>query len=179
MFLPATTIIADYLEGNLFKSLVISTVLVFSSITTTFAYSQSGTFPKGPDAVLTPGALCDHADSLRYPEKIAYCERDVSSNLKKEIFVRYDQIGYRTQEMKRMAFKIDHFIPLCMGGGNDEKNLWPQHESIYQITDPLEPLLCEKMAEGRLSQKKAIEYIIEAKNNLDQVGRIMKEVQKL
>ncbi|WP_413287759.1 hypothetical protein [Bdellovibrio sp. HCB337] len=162
----------------MFKSLSLAIVLSFVSIST-FAYSNSGNFPKGPDSALTPGALCEHPDSYRYPEKIAYCERDVSSDLKKEIFVNYDQLGYRTREMNRMAFKIDHYIPLCMGGSNSVKNLWPQHESVYQITDPLEPLLCEKMADGRISQKKAVEYIVEAKNNLDEVKRIIREVNQL
>lgn len=172
---------ADYLEGNLFKSLVFATVLsLFSIISITpFAYSDSGRFPKNPDEVLTPGELCNRPDSYRYPEKVAYCERDVSTNLKKEIFVNYDQIGYRTREMNRMAFKIDHLIPLCMGGSNSERNLWPQHESVYQITDPLEPLLCEKMASGRLSQKRAVEYILHAKNRLDEVHAIIKEIDKL
>jgi hypothetical protein len=170
---------ADYLEGNLFKSsLATAIVLSFVSIST-FAYSSTGNFPKGPDATLTPGALCEHPTEYRYPEKINYCERDVSSDLKKAIFVQYDQLGYRTRDLNRMAFKIDHYIPLCMGGANSQKNLWPQHESVYAITDPLEPLLCEKMANGRLLQKKAVEYIIYAKNHLDEVPRIMHEVQGL
>ncbi|MEK2645583.1 hypothetical protein [Bdellovibrio sp. BCCA] len=129
-------------------------------------------FPKGPDAALTPGVLCSHPDSYRYPEKIKYCERDVSSSTKAGIFQKYDQIGYRTRSMKRQAFKIDHYIPLCMGGANDVKNLWPQHESVYQITDQLEALLCEKMAAGRLLQKDAIQLIMEAKNHLDEVPEI-------
>lgn len=152
--------------------------LSFFSITT-FAYSSEGNFPKGPDATLTPGALCDHPDSYRYPEKVPYCERNVSSDLKKSLFVKYDQLGFRTGQMKRLDFKIDHYIPLCMGGSNDEKNLWPQHKSIYAITDPLEPILCQKMADGRLSQKKAVEYITYGKNHLDEVRRILAEVNRL
>ncbi|MNT67943.1 hypothetical protein D3C72_2061270 [compost metagenome] len=81
--------------------------------------------------------------------------------------------------MNRMDFKIDHYIPLCMGGANDVENLWPQHKSIYAITDPLEPLLCEKMADGRLLQKDAINYIKAAKANLDQVPAIIRQVQGL
>lgn len=156
-------------------------VLVFLSFLSinTFAYSASGQFPKGPDATLTPGALCEHPDSYRYPEKIAYCVRNVSSDLKRSLFVKYDQLGYRTTQMNRMDFKIDHYIPLCMGGANDEKNLWPQHKSIYAITDPLEPVLCQKMADGRLSQAKAVEYIKEAKNHLDEVPAILAEVNRL
>lgn len=155
-------------------ALALVSLVSFSS----FAGSD-GNFPKGPDANLTPGAVCTHPTEHRYPENIDYCERDVDSMTKKAIFVQYDQLGFRTRSMNRMDFKIDHFIPLCMGGANDVENLWPQHKSIYNVTDPLEPLLCEKMAQGRLLQKDAINYIKTAKTHLDQVPAIMREVNGL
>lgn len=145
-----------------------------------FSVSQaSDKFPTGPDANLTPGALCNRPSAYRYPEKIKYCERNVSPSQKKDIFAKYDQLGYRTRSMNRQAFKIDHYIPLCAGGSNDESNLWPQHESVYQITDSLEQLVCEKMAQGHLKQRDAVAYIREAKNNLDEVPKIFAEVQSL
>lgn len=168
---------ADYLEGNLFKLYVAIVLSVFSL--NAFSYQDNSQFPSGPDATLTPGKLCDKPDARRYPEQIAYCNRNVDSQLKRELFVKYDQLGYRTRQMNRMDFKIDHYIPLCMGGSNDETNLWPQHKSIYAITDPLEPLLCEKMQEGRLLQKKAVEYIQYAKAHLGEVPRIISEVNRL
>ena len=79
--------------------------------------------------------------------------------------------------MDRMKFKIDHFIPLCMGGSNDKSNLWPQHESVYKITDPLEPAMCNKMAEGKLLQAEAIDLIKYAKQHLDEVPRILREIE--
>ncbi|HEY8271615.1 MAG TPA: hypothetical protein VIG33_12060 [Pseudobdellovibrionaceae bacterium] len=161
----------------MFKLYVAIVASVFSL--NAFAFSPSGNFPKGPDAVLTPGEVCDHPDAHRYPEGIAYCNRNVSSDLKRAIFVNYDQLGFRTTQMQRMDFKIDHYIPLCMGGGNDIKNLWPQHKSIYAVTDPLEPLLCDKMAAGVLTQKKAIEYITYGKNHLDEIPHIISEVNNL
>lgn len=177
MFLPATNVTADYLEGNLFK-LYVAIALSFFCVNS-FAYSENGVYPKGPEEVLTPGELCNSPDAYRYPEKVAYCNRDVSPELKKTIFVKYDQMGYRTRELNRMDFKIDHYIPLCMGGSNSDKNLWPQHKKIYEVTDPLEPVLCDKMAAGRLLQKKAIEYIVRAKHNLKEVSKIMAEVHAL
>ncbi len=136
-------------------------------------------FPKGPDATLTPGALCAHPDQYRYPEKIKYCERDVSTGEKAAIFQKYDQLGYRTRSMKRQAFKIDHYIPLCAGGSNESRNLWPQHQSVYEITDKLEALICEKMAAGRLRQKDAVALIMQAKNNLDEVPEIHDHLNSL
>lgn len=136
-------------------------------------------FPKGPDANLTPGALCTRPTAHRYPEGINYCERNVDSSTKKDIFIQYDQIGFRTRSMNRMDFKIDHYIPLCMGGANDETNLWPQHKSIYAITDPLEPVLCDKMAQGKLLQKDAVRMIKFGKANLDQVPALLKQALAL
>ncbi len=163
------------------KNIVLSLSLVFSltSFSVSVHAEAQGQFPKGPEEVLTPGDLCDHPDAYRYPERIAYCERDVSRDLKSRVFEKYDQLGYRTRSMKRQAFKIDHYIPLCAGGSNDIENLWPQHQSIYVITDELEALVCEKMKEGRLKQKDAVDYIIRAKNHLDEAPAIIREVESL
>lgn len=121
-------------------------------------------FPTHPDPIMTPGSVCNDADENRYPEGIAYCERDVETRTKREIIRRYDaKLGFHIQSMNRNHFKIDHLIPLCAGGSNEVSNLWPQHRSIYELTDPLEPLLCEKMARGRIRQKDAITFIIQAK----------------
>ena len=140
----------------------------------------SAQYPKGPDQAITPGAICNAPDSYRYPEKIAYCTRNVSSELKNEIIDQYDSsLGYHIRELNRAQFKIDHYIPLCMGGSNDRTNLWPQHESVYTITDPLEQLSCDKMAAGKLTQKDAIEHIRRAKNNLDQAPEIIREIEAL
>src|SRR5690606_28325058 len=110
-------------------------------------------------------SLCEHPDAYRYPEKIKYCNRDVSGGEKAEIFREYDKIGFRTRSIDRQKFKIDHYIPLCAGGSNEPSNLWPQHVSVYTITDRLEEMICSKMAEGRLKQKDAVDIIREAKNN--------------
>lgn len=137
-------------------------------------------FPISPDVRLTPGSLCGKADTHRYPEGIAYCERDVNTNLKKVVIKTYDsQLGYSVGEMNRQDFKIDHFIPLCAGGSNEKRNLWPQHKSVYQVTDPLEPLLCEKMAQGLLRQAEAIKLIREAKLDLSKVDETLEYLESL
>ncbi|WP_413581475.1 hypothetical protein [Bdellovibrio sp. HCB288] len=137
-------------------------------------------YPVGPDQNLTPGALCNRPTEHRYPEQINYCERNVDTQTKKGRFAAYDQqLGFHTRQMNRQDFKIDHYIPLCMGGSNDIKNLWPQYKEVYEITDPLEGLLCEKMAQGKLLQKDAIQIIMRAKNNLSEVPAIFARVQDL
>lgn len=157
------------------SSLVLA-LCVLTSFSSAFA---TPAFPTSPGP-MTPGELCDHADSRRYPEGIAYCARDVSSDLKNAIIAQYDRTyGFRIGSMPRSQFKIDHYIPLCAGGSNNAKNLWPQHQSVYNITDPLEPMICEKMSAGRLSQKDAVAIIIQAKNNLNLVPEIMRKLRSL
>ncbi len=137
-------------------------------------------FPVGPNQKLTPGKLCDKPTAHRYPEQIAYCERDVSYETKEILIKNYDQkLGFQIESMDRAEFKIDHFIPLCAGGSNDTVNLWPQHKSVYEITDPVEPLICEKMLNGRLKQADAINLIMKAKLNLSQVPAVMKVLNSL
>lgn len=152
-------------------------VLALAS-TATFAFGPN--FPTSPNPALTPGKLCDRPSGFRYPEHIAYCERDVSYETKEILIKNYDQkLGFRIQTMNRLDFKIDHFIPLCAGGSNDVVNLWPQHKSVYEITDPVEPLLCQKMLEGKLSQADAVKLVMRAKLDLNQVPAVMKILNSL
>lgn len=153
--------------------------VVILSLSFAFA-GQQGSFPIGPNLSETPGKLCDNTTSHRYPENIKYCERNVDSYTKKAVIQKYDTLfGYTIESMNRNDFKIDHLIPLCAGGANATENLWPQHKSIYEITDPLEPLICQKMQEGKLLQADAVKFIIQAKTNLDQVPSIMQKVNSL
>lgn len=138
----------------------------------------TGRFPTEPNAEVTPGALCQHADEYRYPEHIAYCKRDVDSSTKRSIIKEYDdKFGYNIERMNRADFKIDHFIPLSVGGANERENLWPQHESVYVYTDPVESTLSELMIHAKITQAEAIETIKYAKFHLDETGRINDRLQ--
>lgn len=137
-------------------------------------------FPVGPNPQTTPGSLCQNLEVHRYPENIVYCERDVSTSTKNALIKMYDnQLGYHIGSMSRNDFKIDHFIPLSIGGSNNSDNLWPQHKSVYKITDPLEQLLFDKIQEGRIKQADAIRVIREGKLNLGRVPDLIDYVQGL
>jgi 5-methylcytosine-specific restriction endonuclease McrA len=56
---------------------------------------------------------------------------------------------------------VDHIIPLALGGSNRDENLWCQHKSL--AVTPLETALFEKLNKGEITQKEAIEQILEAK----------------
>lgn len=120
--------------------------------------------PLKPDPRMTPGQLCGQPKRVRYPEKIPYCEREVDSMTKDAVFEAYKRI-YKMTRYSRHQFKIDHYIPLCMGGANEPANLWPQHLTISLITDKSEALLCKAMSLGKLKQSAAIESMTRAKND--------------
>lgn len=123
-------------------------------------------YPNGPDAEMTPGKLCEHGKT-RYAQQITYCERNVSSGEKNAIIADYDnQLGFKIRSMDRMDFKIDHFIPLSIGGSNDAENLWPQHKSVYAYSDKLELLLFQAMEADKIKQMDAIRVIKECKTEL-------------
>lgn len=158
------------------KSLM-ALVLIAGVSSTVFA---QGEFPTNPDRNLTPGSFCTHPDSYRYPEHIPYCERDVDTRLKREIFQDYNtKLGYHIDMSKRSDFKIDHLIPLCAGGSNQRDNLWPQHKSVYKYTDEMEMIACQKMADGRVTQRKAVDMLLEAKHDLSKAADILAQFKAM
>lgn len=170
----------DYLEVLLasYSILFFAALSVFHS-QLIFAASEAA-FPLAPHAELTPGSLCDTPNARRYAEEIPYCNRNVSSATKQQIMRTYDQtLGYQILTLDRAQFKIDHYIPLCMGGSNKVDNLWPQHASVYSKTDAIEATACEKMSAGRLRQVEAVEYIRRAKADIRQADEILRSVQKI
>jgi len=144
------------------------TLGLFFSFELVSAYStisKDPPFPIRPEPI-TPGSLCESPTEYRYPEQIPYCRRNVSTARKWNIIHTYDRVySYQIAKMNRQDFKVDHKIPLCMGGSNEDSNLWPQHKSVYIHTDALEHSLCLKMARGELSQSKAVEIMRNAKAN--------------
>ena len=155
---------------------ILAIQLVISFVFTASAWAEK--FPLGPNPNLTPGSVCDQPDSYRYQEQIAYCKRDVQGELKWAIIHEYNEkLGFSIQT--RNQYKIDHFIPLCMGGSNHRNNLWPQHKTVYVITDALEAKACEKMRDGVLSQRDAIQLIKTAKLNLNMAQQIEQQIDSL
>ena len=121
-------------------------------------------YVSSPDPVMTPGALCNHPDSYRFAQRIPYCNRDVDFQTKVMIIQMYDQrLGTRIGQMNRSDFKIDHLVPLCIGGSNEVTNLWPQHKSTFVITDRIEQITCDLVGRDRLTQNEAIEYVRQGK----------------
>lgn len=154
--------------------------LVFTLSAVSAQFPVANKYPIGPDPVMTPGAVCTKPTSRRYAENIAYCERDVSSSTKNAIIGRYDkELGFSIRRMNRGDFKIDHFIPLSIGGSNDTTNLWPQHKSVYAHTDPIESHLSNLMVAGKIKQKEAIEIVKDCKLNLPRCAELQHYLESL
>ncbi len=142
--------------------------------------SASDHFPTQPDSTLTPGVRCKNPDEKRYPEKINYCERSVSKSVKDRVIREYDsQLGFSIDHLPRNKIKIDHYIPLCMGGDNAKTNLWPQHEALYSHTDPLETQLCLALARGVITQNEAIDDMLSAKAHTALVVEMLAKVKEI
>ena len=154
------------------------TYLIAALSVLSFESFAGNPFPRIPDAAQTPGSLCSESNTYRYPEQIKYCERAVNSFDKELVFMAYRKLGYSLSG-PRGNYKVDHFIPLCAGGSNNTDNLWPQYFTISKITDPLEPLACEVLAAGKISQKEVVDLIKEAKTNLKETPRIIKLLRSL
>lgn len=151
----------------------LTTSLVGLSLVLSLA-AQAQVYPTQPSADVTPGVLCSEPDAHRYPEQIAYCDRDVSSKMKKAVIKLYMEImpGFAITVETRHEYKIDHYIPLCMGGANVIENLWPQHKTVFEFTDNLELEICKELEVGNISQAVAVEKIKFAKNHIEQLKEV-------
>ena len=140
--------------------------LVFASMTacgnfegTNFSESKSSVgHGSHPDPGFTPGMLCSPSDpnfsTYRYPEHIAYCNRNVPHEEKLAIAQEY---GISTSDFA--SYEFDHYIPLAIGGNDNIKNIWPQPLSEAHQKDALEQDLFNKLSAGAMTQAEAVAQI--------------------
>jgi hypothetical protein len=108
-----------------------------------------------PDPTLTPGAV-------RTTDVGAICSTP-TSELRHWARERDDRIlaecGLPTGP--HPDWEVDHLIPLCLGGADDDRNLWPQPrrslepEFNAERKDDLEARLCQMVCAGELDAKAA------------------------
>ena len=143
-------------ESNSFRlvsrTCLVSVVLFFGSFVSAASYTA-------PDPAITPGVLCTAADpnfsGLAYPEQIPKCNRNVNDAEKIEVANLYG--GIPRTEWKNYEF--DHLIPLCAGGSDDPKNLWPQPIGPAHEKDKIEVDVCIQLRAGTMTQVAAVQKI--------------------
>jgi len=103
-----------------------------------------------PDRKLTPGKIA-RRDTDRHR---------VTEEMERQVFSRY-HIPWR----RRSEFKIDHLIPIALGGADNVENLWPQSLSVRPYSPLRKELLTQRLlaeiAEGKLTLAQAQKEIAE------------------
>lgn len=123
-------------------------------------------YPRTPNPELTQGDLCSENDpdfeARKYPERITVCDRNVSRDLKRQIYREYN-----IPEACRRHYTVDHFIPLSIGGNNARLNLWPEHKLVKERRKDLEQDVFDAVFAGTMKQEEAIARITDAKLHPD------------
>lgn len=123
-----------------------------------------------PDPALTPGELCTPSDpnfsGYDYPEHVARCRRNIMTDEKLAVARSYGDIP----QANWPEYEFDHLIPLCAGGSNDIKNLWPQPIAEAHQKDTLENDICIAMKAGTMTQAQAVQKVHDWFQNGPQPG---------
>lgn len=121
--------------------------------------------PVTPNTEITPGDFCSEQDpdfrEHRYPERMAYCGRNVSKGDKTAIYKRY-----KVDIKCKHRYTIDHMVPLALGGNNSHDNLWPEHVLVKQTRQQLEQELYEEVSAGAMTSEEAVEVLFREKTKL-------------
>jgi hypothetical protein len=112
-----------------------------------------------PDPTLTPGAV-------RTTDAGEICAADTRA-LRHWSRERDDRImeEYGLPTGPHPTMEIDHLIPLCLGGSDDDKNLWPQPRRSLEPQwnaerkDDLEAKLCHMVCDGEIAVTEAQQAI--------------------
>ena len=114
-----------------------------------------------PDPTLTPGAV----RTANIGEVCSTSTRELRHWSRE----RDDHImaEYGLQSGPHPQYEVDHLVPLCLGGADDDKNLWPQPRRSIEPTwsaerkDELEARMCALACSGELDVAEAQKLISE------------------
>lgn len=112
-----------------------------------------------PDPNKTPGFLCSASDpdfqGYYYSSHVARCKRNVSQGEKDQIAKEYGGIPHADWP----KYEFDHLYPLCAGGSDDVRNVWPQPIDEAHLKDAIENKVCLELQAGTTDQAGALKEI--------------------
>lgn len=103
-----------------------------------------------PNPNLSPGDVLTNNLTIICISGYSANVRDVPQKLREEVFAR-DNIPY---PQPTGTTELDHIVPLCLGGSNDEKNLFVEFAEPrpgYKEKDKLENYLCDHVCSGEIN----------------------------
>lgn len=114
---------------------------------------------KYPNPTKTPGAIYQNITEVDVCDSgYAKRVRNVPVSQKKSVYKSYE-ISY---PQPTGNYELDHFIPLSIGGSNDDKNLWPEPATPvpgFREKDKVEFYLYNQICSGKMSIRDAQESI--------------------
>jgi hypothetical protein len=89
-----------------------------------------------PNASTTPGAIASSNPAVVCQYGYAQAHRDVPYSVRDRVYNEYG-----IPRGHRKGLRIDHLVPLEIGGANDVRNLWPQSLGDSKRKDEVEDAL--------------------------------------
>ncbi len=120
-----------------------------------------------PNNVFTPGSILTTDVNVICVPNYSKSVRDVSGKMKNKIYGLYDiPKNERGTVEGRLTSKIDHLIPLSIGGSNDITNLWPHYynpDDGYGVLakNKIENRLHKLVCNGEISVEEAQSCIVD------------------
>jgi hypothetical protein len=107
-------------------------------------------FTSLPNPKLTPGEIADISPVCGPTDGLRHWSRERDNDVLR---------SYGIVAGPHPGYEIDHLVPLCLGGADTIKNLWPQLRKEAQAKDKLEAELCRMACKGEIDTAEAQEAI--------------------
>lgn len=104
-----------------------------------------------PDDSVTPGVIATTDRQKIVSTKWGKDKRHVTEKMKVQACLAYGI----TKGCPGKKYELDHRVPRCAGGADDERNLWPQKAPGFHWKDRLETLVCKEIKQGKIGVSEA------------------------
>jgi hypothetical protein len=104
-----------------------------------------------PDDAVTPGVIATTDLKTIVSTKWGKDVRHVTAKMKVQACLAYGIV----KGCPGKGYELDHRVPRCAGGADDERNLWPQKAPEFHWKDRLETLVCKEIKQGKIGVSEA------------------------